>query len=125
MCTKVENQSERSAERKAARMLMMDFVANNPGEIVDAISAISEQTNLLALNAAIEAARAGEAGRGFAVVATQVNKLSQDIKELVVSIGDSMEQLNANKKQLSATRGATTSKQLYRRNVRLELLHKL
>lgn len=37
MCTKVENQSERSAERKAARMLMMDFVANNPGEIVDAI----------------------------------------------------------------------------------------
>lgn len=40
MSTKVENQSERSAERKAARMLMMDFIANNPGEIVDAIEGL-------------------------------------------------------------------------------------
>ena len=69
-------------------------------EKINQINGIASQTNLLALNASIEAARAGEAGRGFAVVATQVNKLSQDIKELVVSIGDSMEQLNANNQGL-------------------------
>jgi len=63
-------------------------------EKVNRINAFASQTNLLALNASIEAARAGEAGKGFAVVATQVNKLSTEIKSLVVSVGKSMADLN-------------------------------
>ena len=40
MCTNLKNQFERSAEKKAARMLMMDFVVNNPGEVIDAIEGL-------------------------------------------------------------------------------------
>lgn len=69
-------------------------------EKVTKISGIANQTNLLALNASIEAARAGEIGKGFAVVAEQVNALSTDIKSLVASIGDSMDQLNTNNERL-------------------------
>lgn len=69
-------------------------------DTVQQISGIANQTNLLALNASIEAARAGETGRGFAVVAEQVNLLSVDTKNLVESIGDSMEKLEANNKHL-------------------------
>ena len=86
-------------------------------EKINQINGIASQTNLLALNASIEAARAGEAGRGFAVVATQVNKLSQDIKKLVVSIGDSMEELNTNNQglvhSLQGTREAIEQSQGY------------
>ena len=69
-------------------------------DTVQQISGIANQTNLLALNASIEAARAGETGRGFAVVAEQVNLLSVDTKNLVESIGDSMEKLETNNKHL-------------------------
>lgn len=72
-------------------------------EKVNRINAFASQTNLLALNASIEAARAGEAGKGFAVVATQVNKLSTEIKSLVVSVGKSMADLNQNNEKLVAS----------------------
>lgn len=56
---------------------------------------ISEQTKLLALNAAIEAARAGEEGRGFAVVADEIRKLSETTKELLISMGNSLREVDS------------------------------
>ena len=55
--------------------------------IVETITRISNQTNILALNATIEAARAGEYGKGFAVVAEEIQKLSEQTKRAVESIG--------------------------------------
>lgn len=55
--------------------------------IVQTITGISSKTNILALNASIEAARAGENGKGFAVVAEEIQKLSEQTKTAVESIG--------------------------------------
>lgn len=55
--------------------------------IIETITHISSQTNILALNATIEAARAGEHGKGFAVVAEEIQKLAEQTKTAVESIG--------------------------------------
>ncbi|MBQ8625137.1 MAG: hypothetical protein IJ419_03070, partial [Agathobacter sp.] len=75
-------------------------IINNLGEeskeiigIVRTITDISSQTNILALNASIEAARAGEQGRGFSVVAEEIQKLSEQTKTAVESIGNIVRQV--------------------------------
>jgi methyl-accepting chemotaxis protein len=73
--------------------------ADDIGEIVTVISAISEQTNLLALNATIEAARAGEAGRGFAVVAAEVKTLATQTGKSSGQIGAKIDEIQATTRQ--------------------------
>ncbi len=66
-------------------------------EITDAMSGIqtiAEQTNLLALNASIEAARSGEAGKGFTVVAEEIRKLSDNTKDFLETITQSLVKMN-------------------------------
>lgn len=64
--------------------------------IVKTITGISSQTNILALNATIEATRAGEHGKGFAVVAEEIQKLSEQTKAAVESIGTIVHQVVKN-----------------------------
>lgn len=64
--------------------------------IVKTIKDISGQTNILALNASIEAARAGEHGRGFSVVAEEIQKLAEETKTAVESIGQIVENVVKN-----------------------------
>lgn len=61
--------------------------------IIQTITGISSRTNILALNASIEAARAGEQGKGFAVVAEEIQKLSEQTKTAVESIGTIVHQV--------------------------------
>ncbi len=70
---------------------------------------IANQTNLLALNASIEAARAGEAGRGFSIVAEKVQELAVEIKELISSVDQSIQKVNADYELLD--KNLKTSKQ--------------
>lgn len=67
--------------------------------IIQTITKISSQTNILALNASIEAARAGEQGKGFAVVAEQIQKLSEQTKTAVESIGTIVREVVKNTEQ--------------------------
>lgn len=100
------------------------------GEIIAMIQSVATQTSLLALNATIEAARAGEAGRGFAVVALEVKGLAtqtgnatrlisdqigavqqstESAVDAIGSIRQTVDDLHATSKQVSAAIAAQNS----------------
>lgn len=54
------------------------------------IQATSDQINLLSLNARIEAARAGSSGLGFAAVAQEIKSLSEQTKQSIEDIHDTV-----------------------------------
>jgi methyl-accepting chemotaxis protein len=72
-------------------------------EMVKVIQSIAEKTNLLALNAAIEAARAGEHGKGFAVVADEVRKLSEQVKNSITDITQTIVGIQNESKQVTSS----------------------
>jgi len=94
--TIVQDASQKSQHASQSMNHLKDS-ADKIDSVIQLITAIAGQTNLLALNATIEAARAGDAGKGFAVVAGEVKSLatqsqsaSEEIRDLVQSIQDSV-----------------------------------
>lgn len=83
----LSNRTIKMSEGMQNDMNELSNVITHMNEVISGIESISSQTNLLALNASIEAARAGEQGKGFSVVAEQIQKLSEQTKTAVESIG--------------------------------------
>lgn len=67
------------------------------------IVSIADQTSILSLNATIEAARVGEQGRGFAVVADEVKSLSEEIRNLVAMVDESLAEVEQAAEMLSSS----------------------
>lgn len=67
--------------------------AEEIGQVIETIAAISDKTNLLALNATIEAARAGEAGKGFAVVANEIKDLASQTAKATTDIAEKLKSI--------------------------------
>ncbi len=129
LAAEASESAERGGEVVARVVSTMTGITESNREIADIttlIDGIAFQTNLLALNASVEAARAGEQGRGFAVVASEVRNLAQRAAEaaksiktviansvgrvedgarLVESAGQSMEEIVAQVKRVSAIIG--------------------
>ncbi len=129
LAAEASESAARGGEVVAQVVTTMNGITESNREIADIttlIDGIAFQTNLLALNAAVEAARAGEQGRGFAVVASEVRNLAQRAAEaaknikaviansigkvqdgarLVESAGQSMEEIVAQVKRVSAIIG--------------------
>jgi methyl-accepting chemotaxis protein len=117
------------AEELSATSTDIDSQASHANEnskeiskVVQLIEDISTQTNLLGLNAAIEAARSGDAGRGFGVVADEIRKLSIGTKEAVGTIGQSLQQIQANMQNLTLSIGEVSTSSEEQSRVMVEFM---
>ncbi|WP_077305442.1 methyl-accepting chemotaxis protein [Terribacillus halophilus] len=117
------------AEELSATSTDIDSQASHANEnskeiskVVQLIEDISTQTNLLGLNAAIEAARSGDAGRGFGVVADEIRKLSIGTKEAVGTIGQSLQQIQANMENLTLSIGEVSTSSEEQSRVMVEFM---
>jgi methyl-accepting chemotaxis protein len=59
-------------------------------QVLNSIGQFTRETHVLALNAEVQAARAGEMGQGFGVVAVEIGKLSEQSRDLLGRVSDSM-----------------------------------
>lgn len=75
-------------------------VIETVGGISGQLAGIARQTRLLGVNAAIEAARGGEVTQGFAVVADEIRRLAGQAGESAASVGDKLEQLDRDARNL-------------------------
>ncbi|HHY91379.1 MAG TPA: hypothetical protein GX503_06905, partial [Clostridiales bacterium] len=82
------------AKEMEAHVLSFVDISKEITDAMSGIQAIAEQTNLLALNASIEAARSGEAGKGFTVVAEEIRKLSDNTKDFLETITQSLQKMD-------------------------------
>ncbi|MFP4147331.1 MAG: methyl-accepting chemotaxis protein [Halorhodospira sp.] len=90
-------------EQNAERIEALTEVSREIGKALTRIQQIASRTNILALNASVEAARAGESGRGFGVVAQEVRQLASRTKDTSTDIGQRIEGLQAEIKQVVAS----------------------
>jgi sugar diacid utilization regulator len=63
------------------------------GKIVSTVQDIADQTYMLSINANIEAGRLGAQGLAFSVVASEMGRLSQNTKQSLQSIQNTMEKI--------------------------------
>jgi len=73
-----------------AQLISQSRVGRLANEKIGKIEEITRRTRILALNALIESERAGEAGRGFAVVAQEVRSISEEVRQIALSLKEEL-----------------------------------